>query len=108
MIMCSVSLSSVIKKSSAEFQTAEDKNFFSWYHLSFPLSRPHGGLSAPQAVSGFPVFAYLPGGFSKATPKGIPHLGSHCLAATGSSLGERVKCVLGFINVLAIFTFLTV
>jgi hypothetical protein len=68
--------------------------------------RPHGAPTGPHAVSGIPVFAYW--NFSKATRKGIPQPGSHCLAATGSSLGERVKCVLGFINVLAIFTFLTV
>ena len=64
---------------------AEDKNFL-WYHLSLPLSRPHGILIDPQAVSGPTRLRLL--GFSEATPKGIPHPHSHCLAATDSSLAE--------------------
>ena len=29
-----------------------------WYHLSLPLTGPHGILADPQAVPGLPVFAY--------------------------------------------------
>ena len=46
------------------------------------------------------IIGYL--GFKEATPKGIPHRGSHCLAPSGSSLGERKRCVLVFITVLLI------
>ena len=83
-----------MKKSSAI--TAEDKKFL-WYHLSLPLAGPHGILADPQAVPG-PTRLHLLG-FSKATPKGIPHPDPHCLAPTGSSLAKRQLCVLIFIIV---------
>ena len=92
------------KKSSAN--TAEDKKFL-WYHLSLPPWGPHGILTDPQAVPGHTRLRLLLRGqsmscFSKATPKGIPRQRSHCLAATGSSLRERMRCVLVFITVLFI------
>ena len=51
-----------------------------------PARGPHGILTDPQAVSG-PTRLHLLT-FSKAAPKGIPYLNSHCLAPPGSSLAE--------------------
>jgi hypothetical protein len=47
-----------------------------------------GSKQTRRLYRAIPVFAYLH--FSKATPKGIPRRFSHCLAPTGSSLGDRI------------------
>lgn len=90
-------------KKQSPLPTAEDKKFL-WYHLSSPPRRPHGILTIRKLYRAFPVPAYCQ--FSQATPKGIPHHRTHCLAPSGSSLGGHPWCVLVFFTVLCIYVFL--
>ena len=47
-----------------------------------------GSRQTRRLYRAIPVFAYLH--FSEATPKGIQRRLSHCLAPTGSSLGDWI------------------
>ena len=71
-----------------------------------PKWEPHGILTDPQAVPGPTRLSLLYTVFRKATPKGIPHLGFHCLAPAGSSLAKHQLCVLIFIIVLTDLIFI--
>ncbi len=59
-----------------------------------------GACQLRRLYRALPVLTYFH--FSKATPKGIPHPGTSCLAPTGSSLKAPYRYVLFFIIVLSL------
>jgi len=68
----------------AKYTASDTDDSFSAYLWSLM-----GSKQIRRLYRALPVFTYWgTGPFREATPKGIPHQTPHCLAPTGSSLGE--------------------